>query len=399
MKKHLFMALGSVAATLCVAGCCGSTPRDPYFDATVKHVDFGGEKFSYSNVSAQAKSFDNTIKNISRFASDDPAVQNFVLVMGRMLDMTSFKGAAQSSVKMPQGIYVYKSFALTDENTKSVLSGKAVQSAKLDAIMKSLPADTRLAVYGNINSAYIWQRLDEEIAASGDKMMIQAWKNLQVKAKAKGVDLDNLAASVSGPMLLVVTGNSPFDLKIFVAVNDKDGVLSALLNKKYPPKAGESAHPIKSLASTLPKAQLVYGDGCIMFVSDPAIMKKPEKMLGDTPRYRKYAAYLPTEGTGFVILNLSKKFTATVNAFIPPQYGKLKPACLIGVDTAAEDGVGCVVVSNFSIPASCAKLSEKMVKFALISAKETQPKENVAEQPQAKAPEQQQAKAPEQPAK
>ena len=387
MKKHLFIALGSVAAMFGLA-VWGDTPRDPYFDATVKHVDIGGEKFSYDNISAQAKSFDNTIKSISRFATDDPEIQNAILIMGRLLDLTSFKGAAQSSVKAAPGVYVYKSFALTAANTKSVLSGKTVQNTKLDAIMKSLPADTRLAVYSNVNSAYLWQRLGEEIAASGDKMLNQAWNDLQLKAKAKDVDLTALAASVSGPMSLVIAGNSPFDLKIFVAVNDKDGILSAVLNKKYPPKAGESAHPVKSLESTMPKAQLVYGDGCIMFVSDPAILKKPEKMLGDTPRYRKYAAYLPTEGSGFVIVNLSKKFTASVNAFIPPQYGKLKPASIMAVDTVAEDGVGCVAVSNFSIPASLTKLGEKMIEFSLISTKEEKVQEKAPAPPQEKAPEQ-----------
>jgi hypothetical protein len=398
MKKHLFMTLGSVAAIFSLA-VYGETPRDPYFDTTMKHVDAGGEMLSYNNISEQMKSFDNTIKNISSFATDDPAVQTAILIVGRTLDLTSFKGVAQSSANVERGVYVYKSFALTDENSKSVLSGKAVQKAELEPIMKSLPANTRLAVYSNINSQYLRQRLEEEIAASGNQKIIQAWNNFQIKAKAKGIDFNALASSVSGPMLLAITGSNPFDLKIVAIINDKDGVLSALLSKKFPPKAGESAHPVKSLESFMPKAQLVYGDGCIMFVSDPAIMKKPEKMLGDTPRYRKYAAYLPKEGSGFLVVNLSKKFTESVNAFIPPQYGKLKPTCLFAVDTVAENGVGCVAASNFSIPSSFARLVERMTKIALISANETQLKKQAPEQPQANVAEQPKEQAPEQPAK
>ena len=361
MKKHLSLALCSIVVVCGLAGCCCKKASDPYFDATVKHVDAGGEMFSYVNLTTSMKSCENIMAQLEK-AAHRASTKNAVKAFARTLDLKSVKAIAQSSVKVSPGLYVYKSFVLIDKDSKSILSGKATGNVRLDSIMGSLPADTRLAIYANIDNAYLWTRINEEIAASGDKALIETVNNVKINLKNKGLDVNALAASVSGPMMLVVAGQSPLGMKAVIIIADRDGVLSAALRKKYPPKAGESAYPINDLPF-LPKAQLVYAKGCVMFVSDPKLLEKPAKMLKDTKWFGKFAPQLPAEGSGFMIVNISKKFAKTVNAFIPKDYTifRLKPVSMVTVETASEDGIGSITVSDFSVPAIFPKTMEAVV--------------------------------------
>lgn len=363
MKKHLLLTLCSVAVVCGVVGC--RTNSDPYFDATVKHVDMGGEMFVYKNLSASMRSCENIMAYLEQ-AAHRPHTKSAVRAFAGTLDLKSIKAVAQSSVQVAPRLHVYKSFVLIEKNSKSILSGKAFRDEPIDEIMKSLPADTRLAIYGNVNSSFLWTRINEEIAASGDKTLIGIMNNVKANFKAKGVDVDALTASLNGPMMLVVAGKSPLDIKFVVIIADKDGLLSNALRKKCPPEAGKSYFPVKDLP-LFPKARLVYSEGCVLFVSDPKLLEQPAKMLGETKRFKKFAPQLPKKGCSFTIVDISKNFADTFNFIIPKEYMllPLKPFSMITVDSASEDGIASVTVSNFSVPAVFPKLMEGAAKGLL----------------------------------
>ena len=353
MKKHLFTALCSVAAAFSVAAAETPQKLDPHFEAVIKHVDVGGEFLFYQNVTSLMKICDNMVSYVGQMASqNDPSIRSAFDIAAKLLDLTSLKAQAASSAKLDRRFYVFKQFMLVDPNTKSVLSAKAFPNAPLESMMRSLPADTRIAVCSNVNSAYIWARINEEIIASGDKGLIAGLANFKAKALKRGVNVDALAASTCGPMLLVVSGKTPVELKIAVAIADKDGALSAQLRKSFAPKAGESFYPIKDL-NIFPNARLVYSDGCVLIVSDPKILEKPVKMFGDVPRHAKFLAQLPKEGNSFVIVDIPPKFAEFINAMTPMEYRqmfRLKALAFAAVGTAYPDGMGSVAVSNFSLP-------------------------------------------------
>lgn len=353
MKKHLFMALCAVAAAFGVAAAETPQKLDPHFEAVIKHVDVGGEFLFYQNVTSLMKICDNMVAYVGKIASQkDPAVRSAFDIAAKLLDLTSFKAQAASSAKLDRRFYVFKQFMLVDPNTKSVLSAKAFPNAPLESMMRSLPADTRFAVCSNVNSAYIWARINEELIASGDQKLIAGLANIRAKAMNKGVNIDVLAASVCGPMMLVVAGKNPVSLKIAVAIADKDGALSAQLRKSFQPKAGESVYPIKDL-DIFPNAQLVYSEGCVLIVSDPKILEKPAKMFGDVPRHAKFLAQLPKEGNSFMIVDIPPKFAEFINAVTPMEYRqafRMRAISFAAVGTASPDGMGSIAVSNFSLP-------------------------------------------------
>ena len=378
----------SVVAVFGLAGCCTSKSSDPYFDATIKNVDQGGEMLSYCNITVPMRSWDKTVANFGKMSeSNDPATRNFFIAFAKMLDLTSFKAMAQSSVETEKGLYIYKQFVLTDPDTKSILAGEAMANNDVAPMIGSLPADTRLALYGNFNASYLLKRLTEEFAATGDKELIDGLAEIKAKSKAEGVDIDAWAESASGSMILVVTGESPLDMKILIGIADKDGVLSNLLRKKYQPKEGESSYPITGL-KLFPKAQLVYSKGCIMLVSDPKIMEKPAKMLGATPRYAKYVKLLPKTGSGFMIVDVNQSFATLINIMVPEEKRgvTVKPFSLAMVDFSTEDGIACTAVSDFSLPMSWVNIMDSAMPVIMAQAKKNLAKKNAAE-PKAAQPE------------
>ena len=367
MKKLFLMALCSFAAAC--GGIAAEAPQklDPYFDTVIKHVDVGGELLFYRNVDSLMKACNDMIPLVGKLAGqNDPAVQPVFDIVAKLLDLTSFKAQAVSSARIGRIVYVCKQFVQVDPNTKSVLSDKAFPNAPLENIMRSLPGNTRIAVYSNVNSAYIWARINEEIIASGDKRFISGLAKFKAKAMKKGVNVDALAASISGPMMLVVAGKNPNELKIAVAIADRDNVLSTLLRKSFPPKAGESAYQIKDLA-IFPNAQLVYSERCVFIVSDPKILEKPAKMFGDVPRHAKFIARLPKEGSSFVIVDIPPKFAKFINAMTPAEYRqtfRMRPFFFAAVGTAYPDGMGSVIVSSFSLPMAYQRFVVAMLESA-----------------------------------
>lgn len=371
--KKLFLMLCSLA---CACGFAAETAQnaaapagtDPFFAATIKHVDVGGEFLFYQNAAMPMKMCDTMISFMGKAAGQrDPRVSPFFDITAKLLDLKSLKAQAASSVQAGKRLYVCKQFVFIAPDTKSVLADKAWPNVQLDGIMRSLPADTRIAIYVNVNSAYVWARINEEFVASGNKKYIDGLAKLKTMFKSEGVDLDALAASASGPMLLVVTGKNPMALKIAVAIADKDGVLSARLRKSFPPKAGESTFPITDMP-VFPKSQLVYSEGCLLFATDPAILAKPAKMLGDVPRHAEYLSQLPKEGNSFVFVDIPPKFAGTINSMIPVEYRqmfRMRPFTLAAVGTGYPDGMGSVIVSSFSLQQAYYGIMNKMLANAM----------------------------------
>lgn len=388
MKKHLLMTLCSIAVVCCTAGWDTIKKTDPYFEATIKNVDIGGEMLLYQNISKPMRSCDRMLKGLGKVADEkDPTTQSLFVAFAKMLDVTSFKAIAQSSVKVEKGVYLYKQFVLTRKNTKSILAGEALKNEKLDHMIASLPADTRLALHGNFNMVYLLKRLTEEFAATGNKTLIDGLAKLRTQSKAEGVDIDAWAESACGPMMLVISGELPQDLKVAIAISDKNGVLSGLLRKQYKPKENESSYPITGIP-IFPKAQLVYSEGCILLVSDPAILAKPAKMLGDDPRYSKYLPLLPKEGSGFMVVDVNPNFAALANFMIPEDKRciTIRPFRIVAVDCRRENGIASTMASNFSLPISGYKFINAMVPAMMKRAKGMAPQKKAPAATPAKAP-------------
>lgn len=352
-----------IFAAMALFGGLTLAAADPYFDTTIKYVDYGGEILTYANITVPLKSMTNIIAKAAKIAGkENTSGLKAIEGMLRLMDLPSFKAFAQSSVAVEPNFYVYKEFYCIDGASKSIFGGKAVTNSKIKFL--NLPADTRLAMMCNFNSVYIWKRINEEVAATGDKMLIEAFNQLKAEAQKSGINIDDLVASVNGPVFMLLTGNNAADLKAMLYITDSKGAVSTELRKHFPEQNGEKFCAIKDLPFPVAQnAQLIYGNGCVVFVSDPKILS-PEKKLGDLPQYKKYAAKLPEEGFFMLVTDISQQFAENISAMMPPEakpFFQPKPFSLVTVGSAYQDGIGTVIASSFSVPMSIFTMIEKWV--------------------------------------
>ena len=342
-----------IFAFIAIFGGLTLAAADPYYEATVKHVDAGGEMMTYCNITVPFNTLNNLTAKLAKVLGQENGIaKSAINCVLNVLDLTSFKACAQSSVEVEPGFFIYKDFVYVDGNSKSIFSNKALNNIELDFL--SLPADTRLALVCDMNSAYVWKRLTQEIENSGDQALTAIFAKFKAEAMENGVDIDKIAESINGPALLAVAGESINDLKVVVFITDSNGAVSALLRQEFTPEDGSNVFKFKELPF-LPNAkdaQLIYNKGSVMFVSDPRIIKS-DKKLGDLPQYRKYADALPKNGYFLFLLDMPQKINDEIRSQIPDKarpFFQLKPFSIVLVGVSEPDGVACVAASSFSVP-------------------------------------------------
>lgn len=334
-----------------MALACGMAlaAADPYFDATIKHVDQGGEMLDYQNVSSLTVMLNKAMAYLAA-ESGEVEAQRAVAFFSKLLDITSIKAQAQSSVKIEPMFYVYKGFTFIDPAGNSILMSRSVRDTELNFL--DLPADTLLAVYANINLGEVWKRVTDEINANPDKEMVKKFNDMLADAKKDGVDINAIAESIDGQIMILIAGENVMAPRIFAAIPDRTGALSAALNRKFPPAAGSSAYPLPA-GDVMPNAQMIYSKNCVLFVSDPKVLEKPAQTLAANPRFAKYASKIAGKGVGYVVMNIPPQVASFANAMMPEDAAKMikvKPFSFAAVNTISENGLGVEIASSFSIP-------------------------------------------------
>ena len=352
-------------AVMALFGGLSLAAADPYFYSTVKHVDIGGEMLVYSNISVATKALNNIALKIGKaVGAENETVRCAINCALNLLDVTSFKAFAQSSVEVEPGFFVHKAFVNFDNlNSNSILSGKAFPDTNMDFL--PLPADTRLAIVTNVNLGYIWKRVNDEIENNGDRVMTRWFVDFKAEAMRNGIDIPKIAESINGPVTLLVTGESVRELKVMLIVTDKNGSIGAALRKSgLLPRDGENIYHFGALPF-LPgsrDAQLRYENGYVMFVSDPQI-RAAGKKLGDLPLYCKYAQVLPKNGHSMILFDLSQKMIDDIRGQLPYQARgvfNLKPVSIVFIEKNYPDGFGAVTASNFSVPMEIFNVLERL---------------------------------------
>lgn len=349
MKKLLFGLLS--AATILL------TAADPYFGTATKHVDTGGEMLEYRNLTPALEFLSQWLPKASAAVVAEegeygPVAGSALKVLFNVLDLRSLKAIASSSVQAAPGVYLFKQFIVVAPDSGSILTYAPRGDRPLD--FSRLPADTRIAVCGDLDLGYIWQRVTQEAAATGDAQL-KALLAQCGQLKAQGIDLDALMSSISGPMLVLVSGSSMENLGVRLDIPDRNGALTALLRKFIPAPADSSMVPIPlplPLSGWAP--QLVYAEGKVQFVSGVRMLKAPVAPLASEAWFADFSKRLPQSGTGFVVVNMPKEVTDMINAFLATSAGNipvdLPPFRAVAVGSRDADGVLETVVSDFSLP-------------------------------------------------
>ena len=353
-------------ALLTIFGGLSLAAADPYFESTVGHVDTGGEMLTYVNITVPVRVGNGILMKATKvLASQSPEAAAGLKILMNLLDLPSFKAYAASSVEKEPDFFVYKDFLRIDSGSKSILRQLLTNS---EINFTNLPADTRLAIYFNINLSSLWTRINEEVAASGNRQLISGLADLKAMAQREGIDIDQVVASVNGPVFLLVTGNSIPELKVMVRIPDTNGVVAALLRKQFPPQNGNSfifpGLPIPGAKDP----QIIYGEGNITFVSNTALLETPAETLASRQQFAQYAEQLPREGCAMVLIDISKQFLDGITPELPREarsfVKRLTPISLVAVDFINEDGIGGVAASNFSLPMSFFNAVEKLADVA-----------------------------------
>ena len=353
-------------ALLTIFGGLSLVAADPYFESTMRHVDTGGEMLSYVNLTVPVRMGNGILAKAAKIlAGESPESAGAIKILMNLFDLPSVKAYAASSIEKEPDFFVYKSFIRIDSSSKSVLL-KCATNGEIDFL--KLPADTRLALQLNINASAYWTRFNEEVAASGNQQLISNLANLKAMMQSEGIDIDRLAASLNGPVFLLVTGNSIQELKIMVRIPDANGSIAAQLRKQFPPQNGNVfLFPMLPIPGAK-DPQIIYGDGVITFVSNAALLEAPAETLASRPQFAKYAEVLPREGSSLLLVDISKQFRDGIAPTLPaeaqPFVKRLTPISFVDVGFINEDGFGGVIASNFSVPMSLFTAIEKLADAA-----------------------------------
>ena len=347
MKKAFAAIILFVGAALSAA--------DPYFALAVKHVDSDGEALSYRNLTRVTTRIEQLVAgSLYRICPGDDeqntAIRNGVTAAFKLLDLTSFRAMATSSVELAPETFLYKDYVVVAKDSKSILVNRSARDLPLDYL--ELPADTRIAISMDVDLGRIWQLVKEEIAATKDAELNDLLAQTE-RLKQHGIDLDRIMAAMLGRFLLMVSGDSIQTLGLRLDIPDKDGSLSAQLRMFMPTAEGSNAVqlplPLENTPFGVP--QLVYAPGRIQLVSDAKVLN-PARKLGSVPVFGKFAKLMPKTGTGYIVIDLPKELFIMLGRAAETDLSALDiPSLkLLAVGYADQDGVGTVAASNVSLP-------------------------------------------------
>ncbi len=349
-----------IFSTMFLACSMTLAAADPYFHTAIKNVDMNGEMLNYRNLTAVTAFVQNELPDIfirvmessgkAQLAPQDKAAWrergNFIL---NLLNLTSFKAVAASSVKISPDLYVAKNSLVIAPESKSILLNKNVKNKPLDYM--SLPADTRLALAGEIDLGSAWQQIKLAAAKSADPETRQIITSAEA-LKMQGFDLDALFSALNGRFSVLLAGDDALTMRFKVELPDKNGALSALLKRFLPPAPGsnQAALPLPMPSGVPP--MVIYAENTVILASDAAVLAKPAQTLASLPKFREFAKHLPPQGCSYIVCNIPQGATDTVNMLtsLNPDMPKLelKPFAFIAVGRATESGSADTVVSDFS---------------------------------------------------
>lgn len=355
MKKILFssfLILSTLGATLQAA------PADDaaVFKAAMEQVDANGEMLHFQNNRGVEKIFYQHIPDLLNvFLKDQqaaPTIKSAYSSFLNLINIKAFKAVASSSLEIAPDFYISKSFILFDKQQKSILIDPTLTNKPLD--WKNYPADTVIAIKGKINFEHAWLMIAEELMNSPDPTIKGIYYQIQ-SLKSIGFDIEAIMRSLDGELELLVT-MSDGNFAIKLTMPDKNNTLASIL-KKFLPMSDSSNQSMRvPIPGTSETFSALYLPGKIVLSSNEQLMKKSSATLGDLPEFKKFAAKMPADGNGVIIINVSQnllKLAANAVQSYPEAaqfIKKIQPIALLGISTSESNGEKCVIASNFSIP-------------------------------------------------
>lgn len=354
----------------CSTRSCGAvTPDAKIFRATVRHVDMDGVSLQYQNTVSLMKWVDTLPDRVAEMIPQDKndpqlktAMEAFRLAL-RVINPSVLQAVASSTVCPAPEFYVNKSFSYLGENMAKpgllTLSGANRSWPRLSA----LPADTRLAVGGELMLSQCYALIRTEAAKSTDPAIKALPEQLEALCKAQGEDLSELLRALDGEFELLVFGSIEKPAGV-LTVSDKTGKIASMLRKQLKIDAKINRFPLfgAGAVKTPVSPLLCFETGKIVLASDGAALDalaavKDGGLLA-TPVFTAYRKVLPAESLGYLVLNLDEALFAAGIKLIPPKDAAvLKKHAIdqlnlrvVAAGRREKDGFGMVSAMNFSAP-------------------------------------------------
>lgn len=327
------------------------------FDAAVSQVDMGGEMLYYQNTQGIQKLFDKIIPQVLQAALKDQPMAPMIIqsnsVLLQLINLQAIRAFAVSSREINENLYQLKAFTLLDRQAKSLLIDPAVKNYPIR--WQDLPADTIVAVKGNIDLAYIWQLINFQMQNSPDPATKALLSQIIMLAQTSGIDGAALLGSINGEFQLLITGSDLKNPEFMLSIPDKNGLLTNMVKSFCPPE-NNSGMAVCNLAEGI-DLQVIYTQGSIILASSEALLKKPAKTLSSLPDFQKLNYQLPKNGNAVAVINISgellRNISGAVKNILPETAAVndlLTPVYLLAVQNAENNGEKLTVNSNFSIP-------------------------------------------------
>ena len=338
-----------VLCGLMLPALCSAVTDKEKFQTTTKYVDFNGESLTYSNTRGIEILLNEKLPQAvsiitKKYPANDQKINALLRSIIKLANVSAFQAYAVSSVDNGNGTYTAKQFLMLDKNAKSIFIDPAAVNKPLDWL--SLPADTRLAVKGNINFGNAWSLIKKEINSTHPIYRETAivFQNPMVS---------EIFENLNGDFELLLTGTTVDHLGFKVVLPDPSGKISALVkqNLGHMVKNGKIEIPVNPKLNI----SILFSKGKIVAVSSPELLAPQGKKLGSQPLYQKYAKILPKNGTGYAVFDLPQEFLTDLEQKLKlmPEIRDLikvflKPVSAVSVSTAEKDGCLTVSASNFS---------------------------------------------------
>jgi len=329
------------------AGTAASKSAEPNsFDEVTSRLDPGGSIYGYvstaewlNGLSGRIGDLRETIEGLPGVSSTDRDnighafdVATHVIQNSGVEDVD---GVGVSGIALEKGFYQTKVYLHKDASAKpgylwSVFGESPHPLSELDW----LPADTALAVFGDLDLAKIWEIVGKEADAASIVPAKAAMAQIDAHVKqATGTSLTDLLASLGGEQGFMVTlsdsskvqlpiGNPPLEIPepaLLIAVKVKDDTLFDLIDKQFQ-KAPAQMQPIKTdehgirartIQVPLPLPIVVsptvarYGD-YLIFSSTLELVKKIADVkdgkkpgIKTAPEFQRLSKNMPMDGNSF----------------------------------------------------------------------------------------------------
>ena len=355
MKKRFW--LSAIAACGISLSALGANNSEAAFNATIKHLDMGGETLYYQNASGLHELVNNTIPKIVTIATQDmpesaekSAIINGVNSLIKLINISAFKASGLSSKEIAPGLYDLKLFTLLDRSQKSILF-QPVTAAKPLA-WRNLPADTVLAFAGKIDLGYVWQMIYQEMLNNPDPMIKMFAAQIE-PLKQSGIDVNAMLNSIRGELKFTVSASDMQSYAISVIIPDADGAVSAFMKRQLPPPQGNKL----TIPTPVGNVDITYLRGKIKAILKSAAYTPVAGKLGYLPEFKAFSRFAPSKGNGYLVVSGTTGLLNNIIRNLPEEakvlqsmLSNIKPVAVLSVWHDTADGCKGEVFSTFSIP-------------------------------------------------